>query len=829
MSDEALDDFLRSVVLSAIGDEDVSVTKMLKCIAQIMNSQGCGLWEIPATTFISYFNQNKLPVPSRLLTVSAWWEGDLTFAMDDVPVDGSPTGWVAQKQISKSVIDIQNKDQGGPKHNQIFWKNQKLRGMCAAPVKFLDYTKGAINVYRKEGEPAFTVDDEKKLEKIATFIPGLFRAIREKIELNLVKQVEELLRDNQDTFLVRRVRRGENLSKQKIKQILYDVCKKVAKAFDCEEVSVFLEDNDTAGKYSLAATTAPCCVNSKTYSILTDSSRLTGHVLFNGDSIAISDIAKIDEDQKTYIASEAFHLRGFESKREYKNARKLLRLNDDDPMPPLSFMAVPIFGDTDWYFDTDLCGVIRCHLPHGGLCYFGQRELDLLHVIARQIGKWWAAWRTRTELETENKAWKALGQKFDVLSNFALVELNQEKPDARKILAKGLQIMENLIPGAELNGVRLFDSSSESLQFVLFGDKAMKVLFPDGKVKMPEKNFPIKAPHFWGVQVYLKGKTKVKHNVRKDKSYTPIFHDVRGMVIAPISIADHKFGVLDLRWTTKSIPPYAESAARLMGQQLGLYLRLAELVKVVQAQRNDAQFAQEIEKRLYEDFSHQLKSPLALATMGVEEAVMSFASAPRLLLVARGQIRRANRVAISIRLLTALSKGTPLGLQLNAFEREELMKRLFELAQDTQELYHSQIKFAVDVPTFYGFSLSHFHTDHEVLEQLLGNILENAGKYGKPSSTVRIYGGINSVGDFFIAVANHGLPLSEGDAEKTKLRGWRSYTARGLGLEGQGIGLWLVDQVMSHQHGTLEVFPSNLQHMTEFRLVFKKQKVSNRL
>jgi signal transduction histidine kinase len=815
---------ITALVLSAIGSEEASVPKMLKCIAGLFDAQGCGLWEIPATTLVSDFNPEPLPPSTRLLTISAWWEGDLIFGMDDVPLRGSPTADVAQNGTAVIIKDIQDPQQGGPKSNDPFWRSTRIRGMCAASVQFIDKNKGAINIYRKEGQPEFTPEEMHRLVAIAAIIPGLYRAVREKVELRLVKEVEELLREKDESSSLRRAKRGAILSKKKMFGILNTVCTKISEAFDCVETSIFLEESESRDSFRCAATTAPACIHTKVYKIPEDSGRLTGHVLYWRDSFAISDLRRLNSDSQIYVDS-AFdiNLRGFEQ-REAHNARRLLKLENGSPIPPLTFMAVPILGD-DLYYQIDLCGAIRCHMGRNGLFYFGQRELDLLRVVARQIGKWWAAWRTRSELEAENSAWNLLGQKFDDLNTFALSELNKESPDTSLILEKGLAILENIIPGAELNGIRLWDAPSKTLQFSAFGAKASQQLGVKVDGARKKQTVQISRSHLLGLKVYSDGKVIVKENVHKVRGYSAVFPAVKRMVIAPIGVENHRFGVLDLRWTNKSIPPYTASAARLMGQQLGLYLRLAQLVAEVQTQKKNAERNQETEKRIYEDFNHQLKSPLILARIRVEEAVNGFSQAPKSLLVARGQLRRANRVATSMRLLAALSKGEALNLKSEAFIREDLLKRIHELAQDTEELYHSQLKFVVNGPSFYGFSINGFQTDLDVLEQLLGNILENAGKYGRPGSVVQISGGQSvkrDIKEFFVATANFGIPLLDGEAEKTKVRGWRSFYARGLTMEGQGIGLWLVDQVMQRQNGNLEVIPRNTQGMTEFRLVFRK-------
>jgi signal transduction histidine kinase len=103
---------------------------------------------------------------------------------------------------------------------------------------------------------------------------------------------------------------------------------------------------------------------------------------------------------------------------------------------------------------------------------------------------------------------------------------------------------------------------------------------------------------------------------------------------------------------------------------------------------------------------------------------------------------------------------------------------------------------------------------------LVGNLLENAGKYGKPGSVAKICGGLSGSDRFYIAVANYGIPIAPGEAEKIKERGVRGRMAYAFGLEGRGIGLWIADRVMHQMGGELQVIPRNNEDMTEFRLAF---------
>jgi signal transduction histidine kinase len=262
----------------------------------------------------------------------------------------------------------------------------------------------------------------------------------------------------------------------------------------------------------------------------------------------------------------------------------------------------------------------------------------------------------------------------------------------------------------------------------------------------------------------------------------------------------------------------------LIGQQIGVCLHLLEIVEQVRKMQKTAEDAELLQKRIYEDFSHQLKSPVAAAKLRVEDAVRFYAGtqAPKALLVARGLVRRVHRVAANMRTLTMISKQEPLDLKPSSVDTSWLVKLLNEIASDTIFQYANGVNFALDSNSILRLSLKDYGFDRESIEHCIANILDNAFKYSRPGSAVKVYGGIDSQARFFIAVANHGIPILPDEVSKIGTRTWRSFSAKGLGLDGQGIGLWLVKELLRPQGGELVVTPHHSNSMTEFRIAFHR-------
>ncbi|MBI3879658.1 MAG: GAF domain-containing protein [Verrucomicrobia bacterium] len=808
---------LSALVLSTLAEEKASISGMLQCIAKRMNAFGSGLWEVSQDAKLQ-----ASPPGGFLITLATWWNtGDL-FAMDDVPLANSPAAWVAVNQQSKIVGDIQR--DGGAKRNHPFWKRHDVRGMLAVPLTYLDGSQGVLNVYRREGADAFTEEDQRELELMAQLVPGLFRAVREKIGLDLVSNVERVLRDAEGVAS-EAGQRPKRLNLTQVKKVLQKVCKMVSDSFDCVEASVFLEDPLAlpGTRFKNLATTEPSCAKYAVYKIPEDEGRLTGWVLHHAKPLKIVDLANFDRDWESLRKEYPGLLKRAHGTHDVEVARKRLKSKIGDDLPPLSFMAVPVFGGIDWLGGTDLRGVLRCYMARTGPYYFSDREINLLGVVAAQVGQWWARWRTRGELEQENQAWNNMVEQLGVLNAFVHEEFQKAKPDEGAVFRRALRVVEEVIPGAVLNDIRMHDPAAKELYFAQFCPAASEEL-TRLKSNDADRRFPI-VPYskHAGVRVFLAGKPWCRHDARSSKIYHPIFPNVERMVIVPIGVKNERFGLLDLRWTTKPIPPHAVQAATLLGRQLGIYHQLANLVAGQKEAVTKAEAQKMEETQANEDFAHQLRTPITEAQMRLELALSGsrFESERRPLYVLRGLFRRTERVAMSMRLLSELSHGRLLTLKPQWLDSDVLRKKMIELADDAEIAnLEKQITFSVERGGFRPHVINSIWADSSLLEQMISNLLDNAGKYSRRNTVVRILAGISSTGRHYLAVTNKGLRFREGETEKCKLRSWRSPDAKLIASEGRGIGLWLVNEIMESHGGQLQVIPSNHDSETEIRLSF---------
>ena len=817
-------DDLSALVLATLGvEQETSITRMLQAIAERFDAFGCGLWEIAPNA-----DSDARPPQGFLLTVGAWWESGRFFALDDVPLHNSPTATAAVEQRSIRTDDIQR--DGGAKKDHRFWRENKVRAMCVVAVRFLDDSLGSLNIYRQEGQPPFTESEEERLEAMARLVPGLYRAVREKIGLHLVSDVEKLLRETESATGAGPRQRRVRLKPRDVQTLLKKVCVRVAQAFDCVETSIFLEEETAAGAkaYKCAATTNVKCVARKTYHPDKDGGRLTGWVLANWSPIWVPDLAK-PQQYAEFLAEHFTGLNRQVGPEDTLDARRLLKIPKSQDLPPLSFMAVPVFGGQDWFGGTDLRGVMRCHMARSGPFYFSEREVELLGVVAAQVGQWWARWRAGAEMAQENASWQAMVDRLGELNKFVRQQLGSPKPDEGAILREALRLTSAVIPGAVLNGIRMYDADSNELYFAEFSAEAEGELKKLKRQKDALRRFKVETKaKAAGVRVFLTGKPYDMRNTAKDRRYAPIFPGVTKMIIVPVGVAEERYGVLDLRWTNKPVPPYAKQAATVLGQQIGIYHQLTLLIA---EQRDAAMKAEKLkleEASAHEDFAHQVKSPIMQAKMRAENAleVCEDPEERRRWVVVRGLIRRASRVSMSMRLLAELSHNRLIAPKKVVVDRDVLLRKLIELADDTQlNVSEKGIVFHVLRDTFNNSIFRHFAADFDLLEQMVANLLDNAAKYSRSRSVVRIFGGISQGGRPYISVTNRGLAFGPGETEKCKQRGYRSPNAKLIATEGQGIGLWVVDQLMRAHGGELLIESPNSQGENEVRLAFQKMNI----
>jgi signal transduction histidine kinase len=415
------------------------------------------------------------------------------------------------------------------------------------------------------------------------------------------------------------------------------------------------------------------------------------------------------------------------------------------------------------------------------------------------------------------------------LNRFVLNELIKEIPDEKTIFKEALRVTKSSIKGANILDVRMLNTETRELYFAQTYGPAWE----QGDTDTVESRHKItyfvdnKPPQSTGEYVYQSGKVQSFKDPSKSPFYAGKvnFSGVKSMIVAPIKVAEETLGVLDILSTrTRFFPGNANRIAELLGQQIGLYHYLASAIKRLRQAESDLKHEIDERNQMLEDLSHQVKTPINQAFRRARRLLESEIDDKRIiqLQAVRGLCGKAKRVSMSMKLLATLARGEQIELKLENLYSDYLRRLLIEAAVDSQLMIESSRRIKVDVKreTFYLQELNRVKVDLDLLEQAIGNIVDNACKYSYEETTVQIYGGLTRNGRFHISVVNEGLPISLKDVNHCVERGWRSDTAKLVTGEGSGIGLWIVKSIMDAHGGELLIIPTTSQSKTDVKLIF---------
>jgi signal transduction histidine kinase len=804
---------------------------MLESLAKAANAYGCILWQV-----VPGSNLDGDKPSGYLFVLAEWFPDEKRDPLHNLPLEKSITGSVVLNNTFMSVSDIKD-----PRvFEDPFLAEAGIQAFCSMPIKFRGGSKrGAVNVYRREAIP-FDSKDEEQLKQLSLLIPEIYKSIRDKVNFSVMRKVNRILHRAE-------LRAGSGpLTKSEVQKDIQKICNVVSNTFQCVETSIYLEDRREApGNYDLMATTWPQDEEKlrSRYRRSKDDG-ITGWILKEAKPVTIFDLHYFDTDRER-ILRDYPGLKWSDDRKIENVVRKIRGLEEEKPLPPLSFMGAPIV------MGKEVLGAIRCSVAQQGPYYFADLALGLLRLVAAQISRYWSNWLAQREKQDEIISWQELIKSVGELNSFVLIELSEEAPNEQRIFAKALHISQSVIRGAEIIDVRLIDESTDELYYAQTeGD-----LWSEGSQEEIEhrkkRRFKLKEakPTSAGAYVVQTGEVYLIPDVTDKKYvYGGAFADTKRLIVAPIKVANKIYGVLDIRGTGEAqFPRYAAEIAGLLGQQLGLYKFLAtstrklrktqavlrETISELRNTKLDLEMninelkrfeAQQIQ--ILENLQHQLKSPLIPALDRFQKLLRSAESGSKLesdLLDIRGIFRRFRRVAMSTDLFASIAKGENLRIKPRVLECDNFVSTLIAYAKDSRFSVDPdrEIRFHVDEESFTVLKTRIVQADANLLEQAVMNLLDNAGKYSSNKTQVRIYGGLTSGGRFHITVANKGLKIRSEDIARCKTKGWRSEQAQATTGEGSGIGLWLVDHIMrSHHGGELEIKATTPENVTEVRLLF---------
>ena len=245
--------------------------------------------------------------------------------------------------------------------------------------------------------------------------------------------------------------------------------------------------------------------------------------------------------------------------------------------------------------------------------------------------------------------------------------------------------------------------------------------------------------------------------------------------------------------------------------------------------------------------SHQLRSPIWQTFERTNDYVEKHddrgqlargEASPELRQVAviRGLARKARRVAWSIDMLWKLAESSDVEIRREPqLPPRTLLRLAREAAQDMQWIMRvgsqSERRGAGVAPDFRAEIIEPYwlnkkvRGDQSLIEQAVGNLVDNAFKYALRKSEIQIECRI----DFekvVLAVRNRSPKALRVDAhvvENCRSKDWRAPAAAAIDADGTGLGLWLVDRIMKAHGGQLLVKETDAGGWNEFAIEFPLQ------
>ena len=190
------------------------------------------------------------------------------------------------------------------------------------------------------------------------------------------------------------------------------------------------------------------------------------------------------------------------------------------------------------------------------------------------------------------------------------------------------------------------------------------------------------------------------------------------------------------------------------------------------------------------DLAHSLKTPLAVMASALEEARSQGEVRPGQLQEMEEQLTRMDEI-VSYQLRRAVrAKRAPV-LGRAAVEFSPLLEKLLKVLA---KVYRDK-PMQVDCQVAPG---AVFHGDESDMTEVLGNLLDNAFKYGRSRIHVAVF---ETEGELTVQIDDDGNGIEERDRTRVLQRGARADTV----TSGQGIGLAVVVDIVSAYGGGISV------------------------
>jgi len=756
--------------------------RVLQALADFGNAQGCTLWEI--LTFG--------PSERRFFALAGYFPDGPGWHY--LPLSSVTGDAVITRKTPQVVNDLEEAIREGRIPHPELLRRAGVRAFCSIPVSFGERREAAVNLYRRSDQ-RFSSEELGRIQVASAAIPQLFEGVRNEMGFQLARQVEDLLRE-----------RGlDNLQK---------ILQRVTVAFDALESSIFLEDPQVAADiYSLRATIWPWdWEQNKQYRKADDA--MTAWAIRHSRTLRFLDLSHFEEEVKRW-GYEDLTCRNKEKLQ--KSVRQYFKRED---LPPLSFICTPIRDQGR------SVGAIRCCVTQTGPRLFDDRYVEILEIVADQIGERWGT-QLKIRREVGEKArFEQLTKGIDRLNAHAFEELNKkEGPMLQRQMRRALELLAEISGFSEALSVRLIDHERKDLHF---GDCHGQRWDEGGDRRKAERTshrYSL-AGDFGGCRAIRERRVIIDERAGEPgRLFSVLFPNVTRVLHAPIVAGGDAIGVVDVRgFGDRPFPVYMDLIAGLVARQLGVHHHMFQQFQKLRQTTSQLRKNLDEQNQTFDDFHHEISSPIQKAHILAQIVAQALRPPAGTLRAIRGNVRRAEQVAQNLKYFIALAKdefGKP---ELQILIPDHLVKHLTEMAEDQESVADQtkRLNFRVDADSFEVLRFVTVKANLELLVHSVMNLLDNAAKYSLKQTTVTICGGLNhNRSHFYISVANIGYPILSEHKKKLVERGYRGDRARLTIVNGRGIGLYIVKEFMESVGGILEIIPTDSRGLNEFRLAFR--------
>ena len=229
------------------------------------------------------------------------------------------------------------------------------------------------------------------------------------------------------------------------------------------------------------------------------------------------------------------------------------------------------------------------------------------------------------------------------------------------------------------------------------------------------------------------------------------------------------------------------------GKLLGVIANIRDLSRKMLEQEQHNLFISTI--------SHELKTPVALIKGYANTLLRADASWDRATIVEGLQVidEEADRLdALIENMLNAsrLQAQDRLVLQLGDVHLPQLVARLAVRFRNQSEVHRISLRFPPDFPTI--------RADEDRIREVFENLLSNALKYSPAGGEVEI-GGERREGEVLLFVRDEGMGIAEREKERIFERFYRVDDKLSRSTQGAGLGLYLVNSIVSAHQGRLHL------------------------